>query len=339
MPNETPAPVTPAAAPAQIEATPAALITLKDRIEAAKEKASAAPLPGTDVAPTEMPPAPDAAAKVPPAQKTGSALAKLAQEQKRTREAMDRLKAERAESEKRISAQKADLDKQLAELKAFTDAKATAKRFPLKALEQLGITHQMVTEAVLNEGEPTANLEVQQVREEIEKIRQEQTEREKRYADERKRDADDQRKQIQAQEAEALKNFQSQCVAFVSQNAEKYELTNTLDQQHLVFQTIDEVYRLTHAEGKPRILTLEEAADEVEKSLEADLEKATKTKKYTAKQPTTPPVATKQPKPTPKPPAQATTLSNTGSAPSSSNGAQAESWKQRRERVYANLKQ
>lgn len=310
MPDEVSAPVT--ADVAVPETTPSQPSSLRDRLEAAKEKAAKADAPVEVVAPVE-----------PPKEKTGSALAKLAKEQKATREALDLLKAE-----------KAALEKERLEVTAWRESKADFKRYPLKALEQLGLSIQDLNEAALAEGASTPNLEVKAVREEIAKIRQEQEERENRLANE-------QRKQIAAQEADVLRSFQAECSAFVDQHAETFELTAKLEQQHLVFQTIDEVYRQTAAQGKPRVLSIEEAAAEVERHLFEMADKAQQTKKFTARQSNTPPQKQTPPNKasSTKPPDPATkTLSNTGSAPSSSNGAQSsESWAQRRARVYAKL--
>lgn len=322
MPNETPAPVTPAAAPAQIEATPAALITLKDRIEAAKEKAIQAGAPVQ---------APAAQVETPPTQKAGTALARLAREQKAAREAQDAVKRERAA----FDADRRALDADRAKVKAFEEAQANAKRFPLKYLESLGLTYQDVAEAQMNGGDPTPNLEVKAVRGELEKMRQEQADREKR-------DLEQQKQAAQVEQSQIVEAFQSQCVAFVDQNPEKYELTAKFGAQDQVFKVINAHAELQVEQGVPpdkiKILSLEEAAESVEKYFEGQLEVIRTAKKFTAKQGSTP--QTKSPftanRTVSKPPAQ-TTLSNTGSAPGSSNGAQPETWAQRRARVYAKL--
>lgn len=243
-----------------VDVTPAPP-SLKAHLEAAKAKILAP-------APADAPPAPAPA----PAEKTGAALAKLAREQRAAREAQEQLKAQRAELEK----QRADIEKQRAD---YQGALSQSKRFPLKFLEANGLTAMDVNEALLNDGEPTVDLELKAVRDEVNKFRQEQEQREKQLVEQ-------QRKQAEAQEAEVLKRYQAECAAFVDKNAEKYELTAKLEQQHLVFQTIDEVYRQSEAAGTPRLLSIEEAAEEVEKSLMEMAEKVAGVKKLTAKQST-----------------------------------------------------
>ena len=325
MPNETTAPTPPAPAPAE-----AAVESLRARLESAKEKAiQAGPAVADETAPPTDPLAPvEAAPPAPPAEKSGAALAKLAREQRAAREAQEAVKRERAAFEKEHQAKSAALEKERSEFRAYQEAKANAKRFPLKFLEQLGLDPKDVNDALLNDGEPTANLEVKAIRDELEKFRQESAaEKQQRLAEQKSAAA--------AQEAEVLKAFQAQCASFVDSNAEKYEYTHSSGQQHLVFQVISEAHQ---ASG--RVLSFEEAADAVEANLEEIAEKYTATKKYTAKQlAKNPPLPSSAPKTPLKSPAQTKTLSNNGTAPGGTSNAQAETLAQKRARVYAKVNQ
>jgi len=252
------------------------------------------PTTGQNPAPQDAPPseaakpdtvaaAPDAAAAG-SAPKLGPAFAKLAREQKAAREAAEKLKSERAAFE----ADRQALAEIQAKVKAFEEATANAKRQPLKYLETLGLTYQDLTEAQLNDGEPTPNLEVKAVRDELAELKRQQEQ-------ERHRAVEEQKAALAAQQAQLVTEFQKSCTDFVTANAEKYELTAKFAPAQ-VFAVINEHAAVQMAEGVPadqiRLLSLEEAADAVEKHFEEQLEAIRTTKKFAAKTPAQPAPAT-----------------------------------------------
>ncbi len=198
----------------------------------------------------------------------------------------------------------AERERKIAEREAQWESEF--KTSPLEAIKKRGYSYEDLTKAALNDGKFDAATEVKEVRSEIERLRQEQ-------ADKDKKAQENATAQQTAAEQEAVETFKTNISTFIETNKEKYELTALYDASELVFQTVEEHFERTKKEGKPKILTVDEACGLVESYLESELERtATSSKKFQAKY-----QAAKQadPKQAPK---SSVTLSNehTSTAPS-----------------------
>jgi hypothetical protein len=155
----------------------------------------------------------------------------------------------------------------------FEQRRENAKANPLEALESLGIDYNHLTNYVLNGEKPTAEMQVAAVKAEVDHLRaqQEQREIQNRQAA---------RQQAEAEYAEVESDFQEQINSFVTEKADDFPLIRIHGDEELVFDTIKEHYAATARTGKPKILSVEEAANLVEGYRENLLEEARKTKKY-----------------------------------------------------------
>ena len=177
-----------------------------------------------------------------------------------------------------VQAKEAELAKREAALKAFEDK---WQADPYKAAEEKGLKYAEWTNRILSDGKPSTESAIGDVRAEVERLRQERTE-EKRAAEQAALDA-----QKRANE-EIVAQFRTSVTDYAKAKAEEFELINVNDASNLVIATIEK-----HFEDTQQILDTHKACELVEKFLEEQVEKATKTKKFLAK-------ASPQPKEEPK---------------------------------------
>ncbi len=176
-----------------------------------------------------------------------------------------------AKKERALQKQMADLKAQQAKVAEYEAARKAASQNPVKALEALGLTYEQITQFLLNGNKPTPELEIASVKQEIERLRQETALKEKAA------------KQAQEQAARAeyqrtLAEFSNEINDFVKTNADKYELTSMYQGESIVQATIEQ-----HFNNTKKILSIQEAADLVEKYFEEQVQAAQKTKKFQAK--------------------------------------------------------
>lgn len=227
--------------------------------------------------------APEAAksetAPVEPPKETASALlAKLARQKKEKLMASKRL----SESD----AEKAQLKARLAELEQKVSKKPSS---PLEALQAAGYSYKDATDFILNNSEMTPEQQIKAVKEEIESLRKSRDD-EKRAAEE------ESKRRAQTDYDAAITNFKGEISDFIDSNQEKLELTHLYGGQDLVFELISQHYEQALREWKeaggqgraPRIMSIEEAANLVEKDFEEKVEQAHKTKKLSARYAQTP---------------------------------------------------
>lgn len=185
-------------------------------------------------------------------------------EQKRALAAeRERLKAEREQST-------AEVEKLRAEIESLRQIRAVAKSDPLKALEELGLSYEQVTEAALT-GKAPAELATREVREEIEKLRAEIAEKEKAAAEERKQAAEAQRKRIEEENARIEERWRRGVVDNVTAASADFPLVTLYGQQDAVAEIIRQNYQSTQ-----RLMDWREAAtlldqylrDQVRKGME-----------------------------------------------------------------------
>ncbi len=182
--------------------------------------------------------------------------------------------------EKEIRAKEVEYDKRIAELEERLGSfgkkpepepelpiEYRLKKDPLRALEDMGLSYDKLTELALNDGKLTPEMQMRLMREELEgdyKKKFEELENrllEKEKSDEQRRYDDIQR------------GFQNEIEDFVESNADRYELIQANEANDIIYDVIEEHYNDTG-----RILDIEEAAEAVESYLEEEAEKLLKTR-------------------------------------------------------------
>ena len=163
--------------------------------------------------------------------------------------------------EKEIRAKEAEYDKRIAELEERLGSfgkkpepepelpiEYRLKKDPLRALEDMGLSYDKLTELALNDGKLTPEMQMRLMREELEgdyKKKFEELENrllEKEKSDEQRRYDDIQR------------GFQNEIEDFVESNADRYELIKANEANDIIYDVIEEHYNDTG-----RILDIEEA--------------------------------------------------------------------------------
>lgn len=141
------------------------------------------------------------------------------------------------------------------------------KKDPLGTLKELGLSFDQLTNLALNDGKLTPEMQMDLMRQEIDQ--KYSSELESLRNDLLERD----RKQEEAKYNETVQNFQAELANFVNDN-DQYELIRANDATEVVFDVIEQHYNDTG-----RILSKQEAADQVEAYLEEEVEKLLKLNK------------------------------------------------------------
>jgi hypothetical protein len=214
---------------------------------------------------TQPVPEPIAEKPVPPKADRFAALARKEQEVFRKQQA--------------VRHQQAILAQQAEEIRAFQAAKQQALANPLDALKQLGLSYEDITKFVLNDNQPTPELETMSLRREIDQIK-------RQTAEERERSVREQREMMEREQQVTIAAFREEVNDYVGQHKETYELTNIYGSASLVSDVIEEHYneQLRTGVATPKLLTIPEAAKLVEEHLENEVRKAQVTKKFAATQ-------------------------------------------------------
>lgn len=198
----------------------------------------------------------------------------------------------------RLKAEHDALLKEREELKALREAREAAKTDPLKWLEFGGHTYDSVTEAQLNGGkiapERVAQLEAQRVEE---RIRAEVAKRDEEIKKLRE-DQDGLRKQRETEAQQAteaqMQDFRMRTAQYVESKKETFQLVNALNKGHEVAQLIEQHYSQTFQADQARarregrnpegeILTVDQAAEHLEKWYEEMADRAVSTAKMQAR--------------------------------------------------------
>ncbi len=182
----------------------------------------------------------------------------------------------------------ADKQKLVAEQASFSAQKAKYeeedalwKVNPAQVLEKrLGDKwYDVLTQIQLNEGRPTPDMVAKStVTKELEEFKKSQEL-------ERQAEREEAQKAERAKFEQTLAEFRQEVQDFVKapENQEKYELVNLHEATEVVLATIEEHFQRTKKAGKPQIMSITQACDLVEKYLEDQVEKSTKTKKFSAR--------------------------------------------------------
>lgn len=205
--------------------------------------------------------------------------------------------------EQQFRQQQSEMQKMLADLKSenerikaeYSGYKTNVKQKPLQTLEEEGLTFEQLTQMQLNEQNPTTEMLMKQMRSELESGYKSELEALKKQL------ADDKLKAQTDAETSTITNFKKQIGELVTAQSDKYELINLNNAVDTVYEVVEKYYE---TEGK--LLSVEEAADYVEKHLEDEANKIFKAKKFAAR--------ALAPKPTPSEKSNSVTLSNQLSA-------------------------
>jgi len=187
--------------------------------------------------------------------------------------------------EKEIRAKEVEYDKRIAELEERLGSfgkkpepepelpiEYRLKKDPLRALEDMGLSYDKLTELALNDGKLTPEMQMRLMREELEgDYRKKFEELENRLIEKEK--SDEQRRYDDIQ-----RGFQNEIEDFVESNADRYELIKANEANDIIYDVIEEHYNDTG-----RILDIEEAAEAVESYLEEEAEKIFKLGKFRSK--------------------------------------------------------
>jgi Skp family chaperone for outer membrane proteins len=202
--------------------------------------------------------------------------------------ALSRKEKEVRSQAQQIAQQKAEYEKQLAEFtkqrteweenqkKSSSDYKQRLKENPINELMDAGYTPQQIAEILMNEGNPTPEMKLNRVKQELESgYKAELAELRKMLEEKEASSVKQQEEQLKAQQEQAVKAFKSEVGEFLTKNSEKYELSALNPEQSIetIYDTIDLYYQETSKEGKPKILTIDEAAELVENYLSEEANK------------------------------------------------------------------
>ena len=185
--------------------------------------------------------------------------------------------------EKEIRAKEAEYEKRIADLENRFTVKEPEKepevpfeyklkQNPLKALEEMGLSYDKLTELALNDGQLTPDMQMKLMREEIENGYQSKyKELENRILEKEKNDEQRRYDDIET-------GFKNEIESFVSSNPEQFELIQANEAKDVVYEVIEEHYNET---GK--ILDIKEAAEAVESYLEEEATKLLQLSKVRSK--------------------------------------------------------
>ena len=170
-----------------------------------------------------------------------------------------------------------DMERRLAEYEAKgqepeVDWEQLLRRDPLKALEEVGLGYDKLTELALNDGKLTPDMQLAAMREEIE------SDYRRKFEELEGRLTEKEQAEQEAYYDSVQENFHNEINNFVEQNQDKYELIEASQANTLVFDVIEEHYNETG-----RVLDIGEAADAVESYLEEEAGKLMKLKKISSR--------------------------------------------------------
>lgn len=173
-----------------------------------------------------------------------------------------------AKKERSLQKQAADIKAREAKVKEWDSLRSQVAANPVKAMEALGITYDQLTQFLLNGQQPTADLQMKQVRDEVEALKKQQVEEKRRVQEQAKRQAEQEYQQT-------IQDFSSEIKDFVVTNKDNYELTNMYQGDAIVYATIEQ-----HFANTKKIMSIKEAADLVEGYFEEQVRAAQQTKKF-----------------------------------------------------------
>ena len=194
------------------------------------------------------------------------------------------------EAERRAKAEFEKSSSLSEKLKSYEDKKAEARKAPFKFLEEeLGLTYEDLTQMMLNDGKPTDNMELKDVRSELQKFKDEMAQRVEKEKEEALTSKQREEQEAQQKQIDDFKAGIPEKLAKI----EKIDLVNALldpsEQGEEIFKIIEEHWLgeedkvSKDPNHNPTMLSVEEAADILEEVLsEQFTSKVSKSKKYGA---------------------------------------------------------
>ena len=172
------------------------------------------------------------------------------------------LRAREAEYDKRIADLEEKFRPQEPEKQPELPIEYRLKQNPLKALEEMGLSYDKLTELALNDGKLTPDMQMKLMREELE------SDYKSKYKELEDRMLEKEKSDEQRRYDEIEMGFKNEIESFVRSNNDKFELIEANEANDVVYEVIEEHYNET---GK--ILDIQEAAEAVESYLEEEAEK------------------------------------------------------------------
>lgn len=189
--------------------------------------------------------------------------------------------------EKEIRAKEVEYDKRIAELEQRFNSfnqqsepepepelpiEYRLKKDPLRALEEMGLSYDKLTELALNDGKLTPEMQMKLMREELE------GDYKKKFEDLENRLLEKEKSDEQRRYDDIQRGFKNEIDEYVNSNLDKYELIQANEANDIIYDVIEEHYNDTG-----RILDIEEAAQAVENYLEEEAQKLLKLGKLRSK--------------------------------------------------------
>ena len=163
--------------------------------------------------------------------------------------------------EKEIRAKEAEYEQRIAELEEKFNSynkqpepepelpiEYRLKKDPLRALEDMGLSYDKLTELALNDGKLTPEMQMRLMREELE------GDYKKKFEDLENRLLEKEKSDEQRRYDDIQRGFQNEIEDFVESNADRYELIQANEANDIIYDVIEEHYNDTG-----RILDIEEA--------------------------------------------------------------------------------
>lgn len=190
----------------------------------------------------------------------GAKFAALSRKEKETKAYEAKLKQERDAFMKERSEWETQRTSSTDSLKSL---KEKMQQSPLQALqEEFGLTYEQLSEMVLNDGNPTAEMKMKRMQEELDrKFSSKLEEMERLQAEKEKSEVEKQTQAVRAQ-------FMNQINAEISAKSDEYETIVAYEKQHEVFDLMELVY-----ENEGRVMDINEAAQLVEAELLEEVRK------------------------------------------------------------------
>lgn len=152
------------------------------------------------------------------------------------------------------------------------DWQSLLRKDPLRALEDIGLGYDKLTELALNDGKLTPEMQLKAMREDIE------GDYKKKFEELESRLNEKEQQEEEAYYDQIQQNFLGEIGDFLDNSGEDYELIQASDSNELVYDVIEEHYNETG-----RVLEIKEAADAVESYLEEEAQKLMKLKKLSSR--------------------------------------------------------
>lgn len=185
--------------------------------------------------------------------------------------ALQKQRAEIKAAREAMEAQRVEIERIKQEIEASKAKKGSYRTNPLSLLEENGLTYKELTDYILNNNTVSTEAQIKAIQDRLD-------EQEKRREQERLEAEKRAEEEARSREAQVIQEFRQEIGSFIKDKSETYELTALYDGADLVYDTVEEYFDKT---GK--VLSIPEACDLVEKYLESQVEKATKTKKLSSK--------------------------------------------------------